>query len=211
MIEKNYKQRNTFWCYEAEKYFALNIWWKTNFQKFTHMQIWCTLFSCYLRFRIHLFTLSPTNYLDIFNKMCYISSSDKAEKIILAEKKLNTYFLNGRLKQTSDTWLVLISSNILEYFFFIAWVTLGRHLLEFSAPLNLIGFQQTQNQSVFNETLTLCKAYETLSAIWYHLYNLKNVKNTHGEVLLFKKSNTPPRIFLTLLNCTNYTKLRKAS
>ena len=84
------------------------------------MQIWCTLFSSYLRFRIHLFTLSPTNYLDIFNKMCYISSSDKAEKIILAEKKLNTYFLNGRLKQTSDTWLVLISSNILEYFFFIA-------------------------------------------------------------------------------------------
>ena len=118
MIEKNYKQRNTFWCYEAKKYFALNIWWKTNFQKFTHMQIWCTLFSCYLCFRIHLFTLSPTNYLDIFNKMCYISSSDKAEKIILAEKKLNTYFLNGRLKQTSDTWLVLISSNILEYFFF---------------------------------------------------------------------------------------------
>ena len=38
-------------------------------------------------------------------------------------------------------------------------------------------------------------------AIWYHLYNLKNVKNTHGEVLLlvklqatacnFTESNTP--------------------
>ena len=23
--------------------------------------------------------------------------------------------------------------------------------------------------------------------IWYHLYNLKNVKNTHGEVLLLVK------------------------
>ena len=44
-------------------------------------------------------------------------------------------------------------------------------------------------------------------AIWYHLYKLKNVKSTHGGVLLlnlllvnlhtksFTKSNTPPRVF----------------
>ena len=42
-------------------------------------------------------------------------------------------------------------------------------------------------------------------AIWYHLYNFKNVKNTHGGVLLlvklqdaacnFTKSNTPPCMF----------------
>ena len=25
--------------------------------------------------------------------------------------------------------------------------------------------------------------YEMLSSIWYHLYNLKNVRNTHGGVL----------------------------
>ena len=41
--------------------------------------------------------------------------------------------------------------------------------------------------------------------IWYHLYNLKNVENTRGGVLLlvklwtsadkFTKSNTPPRVF----------------
>ena len=24
-------------------------------------------------------------------------------------------------------------------------------------------------------------------AIWYHLYNLKNMKNTHGEVLILVK------------------------
>ena len=35
-------------------------------------------------------------------------------------------------------------------------------------------------------------------AIWYHLYNLKNVENTHRGVLRF-------------LNCTNGTKSRKAS
>ena len=28
-------------------------------------------------------------------------------------------------------------------------------------------------------------------AIWYHLYNLKNVKYTNGGVLNFAKSNTP--------------------
>ena len=42
-------------------------------------------------------------------------------------------------------------------------------------------------------------------AIWYHLRNLKNVKNTHGEVLLsvklqtkacnLTKSNTSPWVF----------------
>ena len=43
-------------------------------------------------------------------------------------------------------------------------------------------------------------------AIWYHLYNLKKVKNTHGGVLIlvklqaeacnFTKINTPPWEFL---------------
>ena len=34
-------------------------------------------------------------------------------------------------------------------------------------------------------------------AIWYHLYNLKNVRNTHGGMLSFTKSNTPPWVFFT--------------
>ena len=46
-------------------------------------------------------------------------------------------------------------------------------------------------------------------AIWYDLYNLKNVKNTHGGVLIlvklqasacnFTKINTPPWVFFTFL------------
>ena len=42
--------------------------------------------------------------------------------------------------------------------------------------------------------------------IWYHLYNLKNVKDTHGGVLIlvkllasvcnFTKINTPPWVFI---------------
>ena len=39
-------------------------------------------------------------------------------------------------------------------------------------------------------------------AIWYHLYNLKNVKTTHGGVLILVKLQD-------LLNCTNGTKLRR--
>ena len=44
-------------------------------------------------------------------------------------------------------------------------------------------------------------------AIWYHLYSLKNVKNTHGGMLIlvtlqakasnFTKINTPPWVFFT--------------
>ena len=44
-------------------------------------------------------------------------------------------------------------------------------------------------------------------AIWYHLYNVKNVKNSHGRVLIlvklqakacsFIKINTPPWVFFT--------------
>ena len=40
------------------------------------------------------------------------------------------------------------------------------------------------------------RLYETLCAIWYHLYNLKNVKN---------------RYFSRFLNCTNGTESLKAS
>ena len=45
-----------------------------------------------------------------------------------------------------------------------------------------------------------------LCAIWYHLYNSKNVKNTHGDMSLlvkwqtyFTKSKTPPWVFFTFL------------
>ena len=44
--------------------------------------------------------------------------------------------------------------------------------------------------------------YVMICAIWYHLYNLKNVKNTHERLLLLvklqAKSRTPPRVFFPL-------------
>ena len=51
-------------------------------------------------------------------------------------------------------------------------------------------------------------------AIWYHVYNLKNVKNIHGGVLLlvtWLKLTLLHGCFSHFLNCTNGTKLRKAS
>ena len=57
--------------------------------------------------------------------------------------------------------------------------------------------------------------------IWYHLYNLKNVKNTHGEVLVlvklqalactFTKSNTPPWVFFTLFKLYKWYQIAQAS
>ena len=57
--------------------------------------------------------------------------------------------------------------------------------------------------------------------IWYHLFNLKKLKNTHGGVLIlvqlqaeacnFTKINTPPWVFSRFLNCTKSTKSRNAS
>ena len=49
-------------------------------------------------------------------------------------------------------------------------------------------------------------------AIRYHFCNLKNVKNTHGEVLpLLLKATLLHGCFSRFLDCTNGTKSRKAS
>ena len=45
-----------------------------------------------------------------------------------------------------------------------------------------------------------------LCAIWYHLDNLKNVKNVHEGVLLLLKVTLLHGCFLRVLNCTNGTK-----
>lgn len=47
-----------------------------------------------------------------------------------------------------------------------------------------------------------------LCGIWYYSCNLKNLKKPHTGVL---KMILLPRCFSLILNCTNGTKLRKAS
>ena len=69
--------------------------------------------------------------------------------------------------------------------------------------------------------------YVVRCAIWYHLYNVKNLnnfvqfKNTHGGVLVlvkvqaescsFTKSKTPPLVFLTFLKLYKWYQSRNAS
>ena len=63
--------------------------------------------------------------------------------------------------------------------------------------------------------------YETFCAIWYHLYNLKNMKNTHGGMLLlvklqalaynFTKSNTPPWVFFTFLKLYKWNRIAQST
>ena len=57
--------------------------------------------------------------------------------------------------------------------------------------------------------------------IWYHLHSLKNMKNTHGGILLLVKLQAEPATllkvillhgcFLRFLNCTNGNKSRNTS
>ena len=85
--------------------------------------------------------------------------------------------------------------------------------------------KQTRNVQGTEEFVRSVEKFENLStrvlgsqlyvvccAIWYHLYNFENVKNTHGGVLFlvnFTKSNTPSLVFSRFLNCTNGTKSRE--
>ena len=57
----------------------------------------------------------------------------------------------------------------------------------------------------YQELLDYYESFEILCAIWCHLYNFRNVKNTNGRVLLlvklqakasnFTESNTPLCVF----------------
>ena len=69
-------------------------------------------------------------------------------------------------------------------------------------------------------TLKLCRRYEMLCGIWYQLYYLKNVENTHGGVLLlvkfqalacnFTKNITPPRVFLTFFKLCKWYQIAQS-
>ena len=58
-------------------------------------------------------------------------------------------------------------------------------------------------------------SYEMLCMIWYHLYNLQNVKNTHEGVLLLvkfqAKSNTPLWVFFTLIKLYKLYQIAKST
>ena len=65
---------------------------------------------------------------------------------------------------------------------------------------NVIYMFQYWGKGLLSTTSNITLLYEMRCAIWYHLYNLKNIKNDIGEVLLL----------VTFLNYANGTKLRNA-
>ena len=74
--------------------------------------------------------------------------------------------------------------------------------------LRLRYFEVCEAQKIY-ETRDFISVYVMRCVIWYHLYNSKNVKNTHGGVSRlvklqasacnFTKSNTPPWVFFTFV------------
>ena len=71
---------------------------------------------------------------------------------------------------------------------------------------SILSFLKKLLPTIFQYYVLIANSDVMFCAIWYHLYNLKNVKNTHRGVLLlikmqassnFTKSNTPPRMFFT--------------
>ena len=60
--------------------------------------------------------------------------------------------------------------------------------------------------SIFHWNLN--SIYVMLCAFWYRLYNFKEVKNTHGRVLL-SECNIPPWVISYFSNCTNGAKPHK--
>ena len=93
---------------------------------------------------------------------------------------------------------------VLTLFFQMFLLTPWKHQGSFNFPM----FSGKPKGSIRNRCVkNFISRYETLCAIWYHLYNLKNVKNTHGRVLNFSKvagsalhlykKYTPPWVFFT--------------
>ena len=78
----------------------------------------------------------------------------------------------------------------------------------------LTGFFQIYNHYVITATIKtnlenrdllvlLLRKYVVRCAIWYHFYNLQNVKNTHGGVLILVELQVQPVLLkLTLLHET---------
>ena len=112
---------------------------------------------------------------------------------------------------------------IFKFFKFYKWYQIAQRRTYFNLSGVLWDFPKTflslltkRNESLLWPNFVKWRwSFVVLRAIWYHSYNLKNVENTHGGVLIlvnlqteacnFTKSNTPPWVFFTLFKlCTWY-------
>ena len=113
-----------------------------------------------------------------------------------------------------EGWLINISQSIVVVKFYLLVDSI-------IIPIQVI-FPRIGDHFVVN-LWRLLKLYQTLCAIWYHLYSLKNMKNNHRGVLLlvklqakacnFTKINTSPSVIFTFFKIAqmvpNRAKFRK--
>ena len=81
-----------------------------------------------------------------------------------------------------------------------------------SLTCNVSFIKRTHIQTKTHKILVLIKfasLYVMFCTIWYHLNNVKNVKNTHGGVLLLPKITLRHGCFSCFSNCKNGPELRK--
>ena len=79
-----------------------------------------------------------------------------------------------------------------------------------SRASKILGFKPFHLTSLFVYHLKTPKKYIMIYAIWYHLHNLKNVKNSHGGVLLLVKLQASATLF-KITKKASYNKLREFS
>ena len=130
--------------------------------------------------------------------MQYKKYRDLLSTLLKDCKNKNKYFsyFNENIKDVKKTWTG-IKSIIYEKY------------LNSDFPSSIFN-----NWKYIAESTT--KANETLCTIWYHLYNLKNMKNTHGGKSKAAAATSLKGILLRgcfsrFLNCSNDSKSRKAS
>ena len=125
--------------------------------------------------------------------------------------RLGTLVRNTVIEQ----WVMKsLSINIFHVKDLIYIDILHRHNLEHQPILTKSCHYIETSPSIRSTNQLVCFLYVMRWAIWYHLYNLKNVKNTIGRVLLLEssasKSDTPPSVFLTFFKLHKWYKIAQS-
>ena len=173
-------------------------------------------------------------YSDILNILRHFHSSGIATRVIFSlnhVESTRTYLVvsfrtkYSRVDSLLKIWRDMIHLSLQIFKGCIPQVLLVPFLIRFSSPCKHLGISSnfldgslaSAIKAFFWRSMFLVFVfcfcfrfyfkYETLCLIWYHLYNLENVKNTDFCI----KSSVFHGCFLHFLNLTSLTKWRKAS
>ena len=143
------------------------------------------------------------------------------EEITLSDNEMKTLLKKSLGKAWASIKLMILLPSVILISCLFPQNTSLIYLSLYILPEKL-KFPQVTPTCKFGEVTvmtTVRPLYVKFCAIWYHLHNLKNFKNTHGGLLLsvnLKPATSLKVAFLHVcfsrfLNCTNGTKLCKAS